>query len=143
MRGLTLIEVLIYLALFSMLMTGVIASMLSLKSGSERIEASARLTDEGHSLLEQLRYEIEQSKDAQTDGSRISLSSGKSFEVSDGILFEDGVPLNSVSSPISDWSVIANEEGGVEVSFLLTIYTVNANPISSEFSGRFMLLNAL
>lgn len=59
MRGLSLIEVLVYLALFSMLMTGVIASMFHLRSSSDRIEALARLTDEGHFILERYRKDAE------------------------------------------------------------------------------------
>lgn len=56
MRAFTLIEVLIYFALFSILITGVLASMVELRSGADRIDTSARLTDEGHFILERLQH---------------------------------------------------------------------------------------
>ncbi|HEY4489004.1 MAG TPA: hypothetical protein VJA87_00780 [Candidatus Paceibacterota bacterium] len=148
MRGLTLIETLMYLALFSMLMTGVIASLLQVKSGTERIEASARLTDEGHFLLERVRYGIEHASAARIDTDfRLVLTSTEieAFEISDGVLMEvtagGTLPLNPASTAINDWRAEVADTGEVRISFLLTVHTLSGSPVTSLFRGSFSPLN--
>ena len=58
MRAFTLVEVLVYLGLFSILMTGVISSLLLIRAESERLVLTARVTDEGHFLLAHLRHSV-------------------------------------------------------------------------------------
>lgn len=56
MRGVTLLETLLYLALFAFMLTGTFISLANMHESATRIDASARLTDEGNFLLHRLRY---------------------------------------------------------------------------------------
>lgn len=142
MRGLTLIETLIYLALFSFLVTGALASLISVRSGMERIEAGARLTDEGHFVLERLRYEIERA-DSVVIGNKSSItveSDGDqvSFYPAQGALMREvsgtAAALTEPVSTLSNLSFTRNPDESFLISFSLTVATRGGNPLSAVFS---------
>lgn len=58
MRGTTLIDVLLYIALFGILLTGCITSLVSIQESAVRIGASAQITDEANLLLRTLRHAV-------------------------------------------------------------------------------------
>lgn len=65
-RGFTLIEILIYLALFSMLMSGAVVSMYTLFESASRSNERARLEQEGNYLLGKIDWYLSQSSSVQS-----------------------------------------------------------------------------
>jgi len=57
-KGFTLIETLVYIGLFGILVSGVMASVYELQKSSTRIAAQAENIDEGIFILEKIRYEV-------------------------------------------------------------------------------------
>ena len=93
MRSFTLIEMLLYLGLFSILITGAIQSLFSIRESVGRIEAQARLTDEGNFISQRVHYETGRATHlALNDDSRLTLENTEgivAFYVSGEEFFEE------------------------------------------------------
>jgi type II secretory pathway pseudopilin PulG len=113
MRGFSFIETLIYLTLFSLLITGAIASLLSIQDSMGRIEASSRLTDEGHFVLERLRHRVERG---------------------DSINVRDIASLIESPTIVRDVSFLPTDNDGFRISFSLSVPTQGGNPFNAIFS---------
>ena len=57
-KGFTLIETIIYLALFSVLMTGALVAAYNLMEGGKRMQTRAMLQEEGHFLLGKIEWSM-------------------------------------------------------------------------------------
>lgn len=151
MRGFTLIETLVYLALYSILMTGVIASLFSLQSGMERVEAGARLTDEGHFLLEVVRFKLERAYSVEIMDSGMLVLQNKEERVSFRAFektfvmetSEGSVRLTEPTSEITDLSFSKALENGARISFTLQTYTAGGLPLAATFSETLFPLRSL
>lgn len=151
MRGLTLIETLIYLALFSILISGALTSLISIQSEAGRIEAGSRLTDEGHFILERLRFETERSTAISIESpvrlTAMTPDGPISFYLSGHSLMEESAtgaePLNEPDSVVDNLLFALDTNERLTVSFLLRIPTKDGAPLSALFSDTFFSLNEL
>lgn len=149
MRGLTLIETLIYLALFSTLMSGVLISLISIQGGAGRIEVGSRLTDEGHFILERLRFEIERSTAISVDGptrlTAITADGPISLYLLGNSLMEESSteiePLSEPNSVVDNLVFAMDSDERLSVLFSLQISTQEGTVLSALFSDTFFLLN--
>ena len=141
MRGITLIETLICLALFSSVITAAVASLVSIESSAERIEAGARLTDEGHFILEKLRYGIERADSIRTaEHSFLSVVSGESLRSfyleGEALIQETDGRAVTVSEPgirATGLSFSMRPNRGVLASITLETWTKSGNPLTATF----------
>lgn len=113
-RGVTLIETLIYIALFALLIGGGVSSAYVLIESSDRIGVHAMLEEEGNFLLAKINW---------------ALDAGMAVEVNaEGEMTLEGVALSNTNVEVKDF-VLTTEE----YSFTLVSHTGGGQEISEEF----------
>ncbi len=112
-RGVTLIETLIYIALFALLIGGGVSSAYSLIESSDRIGVHAMVEEEGNFLLAKINWAFE---------------TGMNVEVSAGEMTLNGVVLSNTNVEVKDF-VRTTEE----YSFTLVSHTGGGQEITEEF----------
>ncbi len=151
-KGFTLIETIVYLALFSILMTGIIASVYALMESGDRNQTKAMLQEEKEYLLGKLNWAL---SGAQTVSTPVAGFSGTSLN----IVKYDGTPvtlsrvgtkmtfkttgapvdLNNDSVMVTNLVFIHTYAGGanpesVEAGFTLTATSTNGMTITQTAS---------
>lgn len=123
--GFTLIETLIYIALFGMILTGVIVSSYPLFTNTERSMAS--VTDEGEAafILRKFSWAMNSATAVSVPNATTLIVDSDTFTTSGADLTLNGVPLNATRSPVSGFSVTKNAaDDYVELSFIVGAKTV-------------------
>lgn len=101
MRGFTLIETLVYLALFSLLMGGIASAAYLLSASSSRLTTNAMLLQEEQFILAKIERAIASANTVSTPaagatGNTLTLP-GAVFTLSGGDAFLDGARLNNTN----------------------------------------------
>lgn len=118
-RGFTLIEVLIYIALFSLIVSGFFVAAYAIFSGIGRYDAQSMVQMEGDFLL----AKIEQAAGA------------ASLAENNGDLELGGMPLNNSGMKIVDFKLDGPDENGFSaVGFTLSFKTASGQAYSQDFS---------
>jgi len=114
-RGVTLLETLIYIALFALLIGGGVSSAYSLIESSDRIGVHAMVEEEGNFLLAKIQWALEE---------------GMSVEVNNGEMTLNGVALSNTNVDVQDF--ISTTSG---YSFTLVSHTSGGQEIAEEFKN--------
>ena len=122
--GFTLIEVLIYLALFGLVFSGLFVSAFAVIENIGRNDAQIMVQEEGDFLLAKIERE----------------ASRAVFQENDGILEINGIPLNNSVTRVSDLKFVISAGGGLEtVSFVLSAGIPTGKNYSQDFSTVYSL----
>jgi type II secretory pathway pseudopilin PulG len=126
-RGFTLIEVVLYVALYSILIGGVVVALYSLFESQERNQSIAQLEEEGDFIVAKINYSIESStivSAPQVYGRSLDLvdSTGKETDI---YLERGNVVINSNNDP-----QILNADS-ISVQDLTFTHTTLSNPDES------------
>ncbi|MDB5236903.1 MAG: hypothetical protein JWL88_5 [Parcubacteria group bacterium] len=134
MRAFTLIETIVYVALFSMLMTGTLIALADVRTAAARTETKSLLLEEGTFLLETIGHAI-------AGGSAIS-----TLYVSDSALVQESVPgapqrISGNQVRVSNLSLVRTGASGgepayVDVTFTLTANAGDGRSLAQVFSER-------
>ncbi|MES2225983.1 MAG: prepilin-type N-terminal cleavage/methylation domain-containing protein [Patescibacteria group bacterium] len=124
MRGFTLIETLIYLALFALLMSGAIGGVNAIQESAERTSKQTILIDEALYLEGRLRTEVEHA-DRIISPSKDMPSGTLTFE-EDGLRVDIEQELGSLVQRISDEDTILNDNA-VKVAGIAFTRSSSAN----------------
>lgn len=161
MRGFTLLETIIYLALFSIIMTGAVASALAIGESGARADATALLLDEGLFVLQRLRDAVEHAETieepvrADTSSLLVMMNGGSEtiYSEQDGRLVEghggEPHPLTAQRIKISNL-VFAHEAStdhylpsSIVVRFTLTVSDRHGMPVTRTFGQKLYPLHPL
>lgn len=135
MRAFTLIETLIYVALFSLLISGLLAAADAVRRTADRNDTQAFLLEEGTYLLETLAHAA--------DGGTIDR-----YRISDGRLMldtQDGPkPISGNQVEVKDFShtkITDTTDGSsyLDIHFMLEAYTANGMVLLREFEEQIYL----
>ena len=127
MRAFSLIETLIYLALFTLIMGEIIPVVANIRAAAARIETQTLLLQEGTFLLETIAS-------AEATGSSVS-----SFHLSGSVLMQDLVAISGNQVIVSALSLrktsaTSIEPGYVDISFALTAHTDTGTLLTHVFN---------
>lgn len=125
MRGLTLLEVLVYLSLFSLLLTGLLPSFIVLHQSGDRLESRARLIDGEITLITSIEADIE------TGIGQSSIDSGRLLIPSSG---------GDVLYYSADGTVVREKDGQADA---VTMPDINVESISFSSEGNSIQIHAL
>jgi prepilin-type N-terminal cleavage/methylation domain-containing protein len=106
MRGFTLIEVVVYLALFSVLMTGCIVSLYTVAQGSAEREEAAAVAQEATFVEQKINWAI------------VSGQGTSAFALNGTAIMMNGLPLTSANVRVSDLKFVLLPHG-VEADFVM------------------------
>jgi prepilin-type N-terminal cleavage/methylation domain-containing protein len=120
MRGFTLIECLIYLALFGLVMSGTMSGFVALTESANRAQTLALLDTEGSFLIQKIDYDL-----AQTGTTSIPLLGG-------------GVTIGNTS--FQKIGAGGADPKAIHSSFTLSTLTANGLYLSQGFSNTTYLL---
>jgi type II secretory pathway pseudopilin PulG len=154
MRGFTLIETLIYCALFGIIMSGALSGIWALSASADRSQTHALLEMEGNFLLQKIEYDLQHSETisepANTDNattSELVLTSDSGtyieFYLADAALQRtedhESAQLSSDNVAVHDLSFIRAGTGGsdplsIEVHFEISAVASNGQTVSEDFS---------
>ncbi len=112
-RGITLIETLIYIALFALLIGGGVSSAYTLIESSDKIGVRAMMEEEGNFLLAKIAWVLEE---------------GMQAEVVDGEMILNGVVLSNINVEVQDF-ILTSEE----YSFTLLSRTGGGQELKETF----------
>ena len=156
--GFTLIEVVVYLALFAILFGGVLAAVFSVIESSGRNQSRAMMQEEGEFLLAKINWAVSNASMAQVpaEGQLLTTVSGDRLEFeADGenlflkryddmgqLISEQ--PLNNSTVQVTklffkDISVTGNGEKGINYGFDLNSNTPNGMILTSHFESSVYL----
>jgi len=125
-NGFTLIEVLIYLALIGLLFSGLLVSAFAIIENIGRGDTQIMVLEEGVFLLAKIEQEAN--------------SASTSFEMENGYLKIDGIPLNNSSTRLSNLEFATSTDGGLTMaSFTLSAKTDSGKDYSQNFSTIYFL----
>ena len=147
-RGFTLIETIVYIALFAILMTGIISSIYMLFESGNRNESKAMLQEEKAYLVGKINNALSgmqtiTSPAVNSSGTSLSLTKYDGTNISMGLsgtnITYGGVALNNTNIKVSKLVFIHTYAGGVnpesvEAGFTLTVTTPNGAIISQTAS---------
>jgi type II secretory pathway pseudopilin PulG len=154
MRAYTLIETLIYLALFSIIIYGALGGIYALTASSERNQTRADVETEGNFLLAKITYEVSHSQSLSSplvnassstlalvsdDGSTITYATsasvlnrtqnGTTLPLSSNTMQLSGLTFNLVSSTTAGFSTKE-----LQTTFQLSTTADNGQPYTETFS---------
>jgi len=164
MRGFTLLESLIYIALFGLIMSGMLSGIWAFTESADRTQTQAFLETEGNFLMQKMQYDLQHAKNISepigiattselvltSDGTGSDSDSGTYVELylADTILMrtvgEISLPLSSNSVTISDLSFKRAGNGtspgttnpeSIATSFQISATTSDGQVISQNFSS--------
>jgi len=154
MRGFTVIETLVYLALYAIIIGGSLAAVTSIIASSARNETTAMVEEEGDYLTAKVDAALSGAVSVQSpvttgsllsitrsDGSTVSFSiNGTNMQIQEGA--ENAEVLNNSNVSVEDLSFIntlASNDGldpeSVSVSFTLIATTSDGHALSRDFSS--------
>lgn len=158
-RGFTLIEALVYLALYSLVMGGFLTALYAITESGERNRSIAILEEEGNFVLAKIEWQIARSRSVEepaSEGGTLSLllenGARAAADLRGGYvrLREGGGAFRPLNNPDTAASglrfehVRASAYGapieGVDVSFALHATTSQGLPIERAFSSRSYLM---
>ncbi len=132
-RGVTLIETLIYLALFAIIMSGLMASAYMLYAGADQSQTKAMLQEEENFILGKISYAMSQ---ARTICDPAPNASGAMLRIS--FTAGCGTPdiTIALSSPDVQWGTTALNNSNVKIDNLVftRTYAGGANPDRLEIA---------
>jgi type II secretory pathway pseudopilin PulG len=163
MRGFTLLESLLYIALFGLIMNGMLSGLWAFTESADRIQTQAFLETEGNFLMEKMQYDMRQAKtisqpvDTATT-SELVLASADSASpeaypnygtyielyLADTVLMrtqeKTSLPLSSNSVNVSDLSfkrldTDSNDPESITIHFQITATTSDDQLVSQNFSS--------
>lgn len=143
-RGFTLIETIIYLALFSILMAGILSSVYILFESSDRNQSKATLQEEKEYLLGKINWALNGAQTISTPAANASGSflsaikydtTATQVGISGTNMTFNGVTLNNSNVKVTNLTFIHTYAGGanpesLEAGFTLSIGTPNGMTIS-------------
>ena len=143
--GFTLIETMLYLALFSMLAGGAVAAGYNLIEAANRNQTRAVLIEEGNFLLGKIGWSLQQAGTV-ASGSPQELSVSRldssfiDFSLADDslVMAADGysAPLNNAGTKVSEFSVELEPIASIElihISLVLSAITVDGKTVNQRF----------
>jgi prepilin-type N-terminal cleavage/methylation domain-containing protein len=155
-KGFTLIEVLVYLGLFAILMTGLVATAFSIFESSDRDQTRVLMQGEGDFLIAKINWALTGTKNINepfrgASGSRLSLEKWINPGIATTVVIElpakdmvikrGGNPevlLNNSNVEIENLLFTHNYESAsqenVQVSFTIKAKMLNGMSVSQEFS---------
>ncbi|MGB3922123.1 MAG: prepilin-type N-terminal cleavage/methylation domain-containing protein [Minisyncoccia bacterium] len=152
-RGFTLIETLIYLALFAVIMSGILTAVYSISQTSSRNQAKAMMLEEGTFLVGKIDWILSNTRDIMGATGASSTLSVISFDgnvfVIDLLLgemrlardFNPPQALNNTNVSVENLTFVHTEATGdginpesLEASFTLSTRTRDGLPFSQNFS---------
>lgn len=142
--GFTLIETVIYLALFAIMFSGAVAAAYSIIESSGRIRARAVMQEEGEFLLAKINWAVSTAGTASVSENGHLLADGLEFARSGDDLALNGLPLNTSTVKISDLyfddiSVAGSGQEGISYGFDLYSKTLNGAIITASASSTVYL----
>ncbi len=120
-RGFTLVEVMIYIALFGVLVGGAVVSAYQVLAGGSRNQQAVEIQQEGTFVNRKINWEVAQANSAQVVGNKLVLEPGHVVfeEISGRLMITRGAggtsyPLNSGALLLSTttFSVVPGSSGG-------------------------------
>ncbi len=138
LQAFTLIETLIYLALFSMVLSSMFAGMSTITESSSRNSTLAFLDTEGAFLLEKIGYELEHTQNSSDSPTLITETGGQLLlQTTSGL-----VPFSSPDVTVSSTTITRNINSDTSttsllVRFTLTAITPNGKRVSQKFSRSY------
>lgn len=156
MRGFTLLETLMYIALFGMLMSGAVATASAVGESAGSVSVLARWIDEENFLMQRLRYMIENSTEItepqfgdNTEAIVIGFGSSTiKYFAEDGVLFEEynGIRerLTGVGIEVYDFSCAQGPYGmavAVTCSFTVSNRGIYGRSTNTTTTYEFFPLN--
>ena len=149
-RGFTLVELIVYLALFAILFGGAIAGTYSLIESGGRNQSRIMMQQEGEFLLAKINWIVSSAETAQVPtGDRLLVSSSlDNFELKQSgnnlVLIKDSNPeliLNNSSVRINNlsFSTVESNQKGIAYAFDLETNTPNGTTIISHFESTVYL----
>jgi len=144
-QGFTLIEVLIYLGLFAVLISGMLVSVLVIVEGGHRSQAKVTLQQEGDFVMSKFNQALNEAKTLTVTGTELDIEmwSGPNsvFDINSGnITLDSGsgtpVDLNNTNTQVSNINYVHIGAGTSQeiltVSFTLTTRTEDGKVISQD-----------
>jgi prepilin-type N-terminal cleavage/methylation domain-containing protein len=131
-QGFTLIEVLIYLGLFAVLMSGMLFSVLLIVEGGHRSQAKVTLQQEGDFIMSKLNQALNEAKTLTVTGTELDVEmwTGPNlvFDTSSGNLTLDSgggaLPLNNTNTQVSGLN-FTHQGAGTSQEILTATLTLN------------------
>jgi hypothetical protein len=149
-RGFSLLETLMYIALFGVIMQGAFAGIVAISESAERNQAKAYIEEEGDFLVAKISYEISQASSTEISpekSTQINLARDNgediSIESNDGGLFitrGDSTPVEFSSNRVSVsdfvFKKVANgTTQSIVFSFTLQAPSEGGRLVSEDFTG--------
>lgn len=149
-KGFTLIEIIIYIALFCILIGGTVSSLYNLSEGAERSGTNALISEEGTYLLNKLEWIISQADaiGVPAENSSSTTFAGITDAVNTGVsLTADRMHIHrgSITEPLSGNAVQAsslifsrttvNGKIMINYNFILSARTPRGATVLEKFSG--------
>lgn len=126
-RAFTLLETIIYIALLSVILTGLMVAVYPLFTGAERNTAKVNAEGEAAFILRKVAWALSSAASvsepaAGSSGDTLTIVGGVSLAENDGAIEVDGVPITNSRVEVSDFSVTHTAPSGntprlIEVSF--------------------------
>jgi Tfp pilus assembly protein PilE len=147
-RGVTLIEILIYLALLTIAIGGLSEAAYALLLSADRNQTSAMLQEEGAYLVGRISYAMSNASSItlpapNASGATLSLveSDGSQtiFRISKGKLTENGSALNNSNTSIENFLCIRSNDA-MNISLTLEATTSNGSLLAWSGSTTYSLL---
>ncbi|HEY0010709.1 MAG TPA: prepilin-type N-terminal cleavage/methylation domain-containing protein [Candidatus Paceibacterota bacterium] len=152
MRGFTMIELLLYIALFSVLVTGIATAFRAVTDSAARVETDARLTDELEFVVQKVEYVVSQAQTIEEPGPnghgrRLSARTPEGvfsiYVTEDHIVLEDSHGVLLVSDGDITTEVLSFERRGADLhlEIRLSTRTRSGQPVVREVK-RLLVLTA-
>lgn len=145
MRGMTMIETLVYLALYAIVISGAVVSVYTIAYASERNRTEALVIEEGNFIGAKLSYLIAQADTVSVSpsGSTITIVSqgvvSNVYVHADTLVYQEGSrapePLTSARISVRSFSATRTPRGDVEIHFTLESTDAHGEHISREFGA--------
>lgn len=153
LRGFSYLELLIYLALFALLLVGALSGAAALSSSAQRVQAHARMEEDGTFVLQRIRWDIAHARRITAESDILTIEgdgiSSRYFEADGRLKSEhDGYAYALTDSSISasEFSIVlpgtpesATDPRYVSVSFRLTAPVSGDPGIKDPFAETFYL----
>lgn len=151
--GFTLIEVIVYLALFGILFVGAIAGAYSLMETAGKNQARVMMQEEGGFLLAKINRAVSNAKNAEISGDQKTITITPWGGASNSTIGPDAGPgknivysgdngpitLNNSSVVVSGLEFrpkfVSGEMRGIEYSFNLTVNSPDGLPVTASFNS--------
>lgn len=134
-RGFTIIETLIYLALYAIMITGIVSAAYLLFASGDRNQAKAELQEEKNYIIAKINYALSGARVAAVTPTTLTIQkydlSTVVISESGGNMLYNGDRLNNTNTTVSNVSFVTGSNPDyVEASFKINGATSNGQTIS-------------